>query len=366
MSTTTIVFACKSNSCRSQMAEAWAREWIKIQRAELMLLPGRDGGGDGGGRDDDGDDEHKDYDRDENEYENENERIRAFLDGIYVASVALDESTAAAASSHRHHQEQRRGEQQHQRSESSSLTTMGCVTCDGEEDVCAASVVAPLRRPPKEKAIIAMAQDGVDISDVSTYYAKSFMEVLPSVIVHRRRSLSRRRRGEYGGVRARDGSRWERGAGGRGPPYPTSPKASLFRRILENASREMGLAFAGIPRDVDVVSDDDENDKNDDDENYILSDDILLDNFIVLCSCPDSIVKRRLAGVSATTLEWDIDPPSACARGNEGDGAYLRVSRQIRGNVHRLMDGLKGRAISACGTATTTTSTRTKTSLEGA
>ena len=75
----------------------------------------------------------------------------------------------------------------------------------------------------------------------------------------------------------------------------------------------------------------------------------MLDNFIVLCSCPDSIVRRRLEDVSATTLEWDIDPPSACARGNEGDGAYLRVSHQIRGNVHVLMDGLMGRGIAASG-----------------
>ncbi|MFK7825191.1 MAG: hypothetical protein AB8G05_13635 [Oligoflexales bacterium] len=32
-----IVFACKSNSCRSQMAEAWAHEWLKNQQNELPL-----------------------------------------------------------------------------------------------------------------------------------------------------------------------------------------------------------------------------------------------------------------------------------------------------------------------------------------
>ena len=30
----TIVFACKSNTCRSQMAEGWAREWIR-ERPEI-------------------------------------------------------------------------------------------------------------------------------------------------------------------------------------------------------------------------------------------------------------------------------------------------------------------------------------------
>lgn len=30
----TVVFACNSNSCRSQMAEGWAREWIRVQQDE--------------------------------------------------------------------------------------------------------------------------------------------------------------------------------------------------------------------------------------------------------------------------------------------------------------------------------------------
>ena len=32
---TAVVFACKSNSCRSQMAEGWAKEWIKSERIRL-------------------------------------------------------------------------------------------------------------------------------------------------------------------------------------------------------------------------------------------------------------------------------------------------------------------------------------------
>mmetsp|Transcript_24446 Transcript_24446/g.46483 ORF Transcript_24446/g.46483 Transcript_24446/m.46483 type:complete len:235 (+) Transcript_24446:208-912(+) len=30
-----VVFACKSNSCRSQMAEGWANEWVQQQRSRL-------------------------------------------------------------------------------------------------------------------------------------------------------------------------------------------------------------------------------------------------------------------------------------------------------------------------------------------
>ena len=32
---TKVVFACKSNSCRSQMAEGWAREWIRKRREDV-------------------------------------------------------------------------------------------------------------------------------------------------------------------------------------------------------------------------------------------------------------------------------------------------------------------------------------------
>jgi hypothetical protein len=356
MSSTTIVFACKSNSCRSQMAEAWAREWIKTQRAELLLLG--DDGGDGRRRRDDDDGEHKDGHHDKDV--NENDRIRAFLDGIYVASVSLDESAAISPPIDHQQQQQRRLllQQRHNLTGELSPTNVGgydtnhrgggCITCVGEEEG-ACDLVAPhysSRRPPKEKAIIAMAHDGVDISDLSTYHAKSFREVLPSIIEHRRKSFLQRRRsrrhggGETGGMR--------RGEGVGVDSRTASQTSSLLRRILENASREMGMAFAGIPREVDVVSDDDDNEEDDDvnDDDYNIDDDIVLDNFIVLCSCPDSIVRRRLEDVSATTLEWDIDPPSASARGNEGDAAYLRVSRRIRVNVHRFMDGLKGRAMS--------------------
>lgn len=34
----TIVFACKSNTCRSQMAEGWAKEWIREQHEEINTV----------------------------------------------------------------------------------------------------------------------------------------------------------------------------------------------------------------------------------------------------------------------------------------------------------------------------------------
>eukprot|EP01083_Nonionella_stella_P000429 1231_1 len=107
---TTVVFACKSNSCRSQMAEGWAKQWIKEER--------RNGGDD------------------------------AFLDGLMVLSVALDESKVQTNTKH----------QLLSTSPRSSITDFdsirSCVTCDGE-DICSTSSSPSTQkhRRPKERAI---------------------------------------------------------------------------------------------------------------------------------------------------------------------------------------------------------------------
>lgn len=179
-------------------------------------------------------------------------QLCAFLDGLLVASVALDESSVSDG------RVSKRPSAPQSSPPTSSLATnvsgsrVPCVTCDGE--LCTLSLTSPSnRRRPKEKAIQAMAQDGVDIS---SYYAKSFKEVLPLI--------------------AKSGS------------------ATQDRPI---------------------------------------------DKLFVLCSCPDSM-KCPLSNLSKETLDWDIDPPTAAAR-SEGDGAYLRVSRQIKEKVDSFMDELK-------------------------
>lgn len=237
-SSTTIVFACKSNSCRSQLAEGWAREWIKEQRLGLENRA-----------------KTRFTSRDEDDHDRQ---LRAFLDGLLVASVALDESSVSGGGG------SKRPSAPLSSSPTSSLATSfsgsraPCVTCDGE--LCTLSPTSPSqRRKPKEKAIQAMAQDGVDIS---SYYAKSFKEVLP---------------------------------------------------LIANS----GSAAQDRP----------------------------IDKLRVLCSCPDSM-KCPLSNLSKETLDWDIDPPTAAAR-SEGDGAYLRVSRQIKGKVDSFMDELKRCAFAA-------------------
>ena len=64
-----VVFACKSNSCRSQMAEGWAREWISQQKQVLEHLF-ETGGGNG-----------------------DLQRRQSVLNDMVITSVALD-STA--------------------------------------------------------------------------------------------------------------------------------------------------------------------------------------------------------------------------------------------------------------------------------
>jgi len=118
-----VVFACKSNSCRSQMAEGWAHEWVK-------------------------------------KHQKTTSEEKQFLDTIIVASVALDSSSVfnksnvdvvddskTAASQKQEQQRQHQHQQQ--------------------------------RKPVKAKAVEAMAAYGVDISKCSP---KTLDELLPTFL----------------------------------------------------------------------------------------------------------------------------------------------------------------------------------------
>jgi len=298
---TTIVFACKSNSCRSQMAEAWAQEWIK---AERLGVENRTIGHIG---------------------DEDDRQLRAFLDGLMVVSVALDESSVAnnekssmdtsisyiGTPLNRLSSSPTSSLTSH--FEASSNSARQCVTCDGE--MCTST---SQRRRPKEKAIQAMARDGVDISP---YYAKTFSEVLPFVVSHHRRQTSDLFIKHQIDLGLKN--------------WKSHLSFAGLRRVLESASREMGMAFAGIVRDDDRS----ESIAVEETDNERISE-CVVDNLIVLCSCPASL-KRQLSELSKETLDWDIDPPTAAARAGEGDGAYLRVSRQIREKVHNFMNQMK-------------------------
>uniref|UniRef100_A0A7S1FZ85 Phosphotyrosine protein phosphatase I domain-containing protein n=1 Tax=Corethron hystrix TaxID=216773 RepID=A0A7S1FZ85_9STRA len=118
----TIVFACKSNSCRSQMAEGWAHQWIidEVERHKTAI------------EDCHYIDEKKDV---IDSYNNHlTHRVKDYvssLENIAVTSVALDSSAVF----------------------------------DAPSSMCASTLASKCQRKQvKSKAVEAMAKDGVDIS----------------------------------------------------------------------------------------------------------------------------------------------------------------------------------------------------------
>ena len=279
---TVVVFACKSNSCRSQMAEGWAKKWVEDQRLlikarqaarrreEQLTAPVSSSYADA--------DEHDD-------------RLLSFLDGLLLLSVALDDSAIVS-----------KADTPINDSISSTTTnTSICVTCHGE-----ACPNSQQRKVVKSKAIQAMARDGVDIS---SYFPKSIGEITPLILDRgdRDQSVMKKRR--------------------------VVEQLSMKRVLgfLQKASKDMGLAYAGIRSDINSTNTETSQEQ------------IMVDNLIVLCSCPN--LKRRLSDMSKRTTDWDIDAPTDAAKSGEGDAAYVRVSRQIKCKVDELLDGLMREAL---------------------
>jgi protein-tyrosine-phosphatase len=63
-----------------------------------------------------------------------------------------------------------------------------------------------------------------------------------------------------------------------------------------------------------------------------------IDVLIVLCSCGDD-VKQNLHQQCKSIQVWNVDAPTAAAK-MEGEGAFRRVSLEIRDQVHSLMEEL--------------------------
>lgn len=136
-----IVFACKSNSCRSQMAEGWARDWLEQEKMEA------------------GEKLKASNALDER---NVMRRRLGTLDETIVASVALD-SNAVFTSSY---------------SVAGTGTGVSASADSGNKetktDFTANSNLQ--RKSIKSKAITAMAEEGIDISK---HIPKTIGEVLP-------------------------------------------------------------------------------------------------------------------------------------------------------------------------------------------
>lgn len=269
------------------MAEGWAREWTVNERA---LVESRRAA-----RHHDAAEDHPSDDYDD--------RLLAFLDGLLVLSVALDECAIVSSNSGPN-------------TDTSSKIPI-CVTCDGE--TCESQPL--VRKAVKSKAIKAMAEDGVDIS---ASFPKSITEITPLIL----QSVKQRQNAQIFQMEQTSARNNE------------IVKKSTTRRVmhlLQNASKEMGMAHAGIHN---VTSSPHPSTAKEQSEHQIM-----VDNLIVLCSCP--ALKRRLSDMSKHTFDWDIDAPTDAAKAGEGDGAYIRVSREIKAKVDEFMNGLKRDAMAS-------------------
>ena len=266
------------------MAEGWAKNWMKNERSKL--------------------EERTDIittEGDSQEQVLRDRRLQSFLDGLVVASVALDESSVTSPLHDSGLSSSPRSSLTSFFTKNNSVDTINstsCVTCDGE--ICA----SPLRRKKvKDKAVKAMAIDGVDISDATP---KTIQDVLST----------------------------SNGSGG-------EEQLSLCRRsrsfsiyeFLRRVSLQTSLAYAGVVEVEDTLESGDVGASTLDEQRSV-------DSLVVLCACADSL-KRKLSDMSKETFEWDIDAPTALAKEGEGDMAYLRVSRQIRVKVETFMNQLK-------------------------
>ena len=153
---TKIIFACKSNSCRSQMAEGWANQWIneEKERLENALKIQTFYGSECVVEPPDYNIDHKCADVDDDIETLERKLI--FLTNIKIFSVALDQDIFSDVD----------------HGENINIKNT-CIACDEEE--CA---ISQTRLSVKSKAIQAMAQDGVDISN---HYPKSIVHILKTV-----------------------------------------------------------------------------------------------------------------------------------------------------------------------------------------
>lgn len=224
---TKIVFACKSNSCRSQMAEGWAKDWLEKRKNDL-IHQGKTTG-----------------------IQNQKgiEQQLQVLSKASIFSVALDSSSVF------------------------KFASSNSESCCGENFATNSE-----RKSVKEKAIEAMARDGIDISN---NIPKTINEVLPSL------------------------------HGGTSPSLCSTSESSLGE---EESEFYEALAL------------EDENETK------------IVDKLIILCSCGDAM-KEYMKSRARSVEEWNVDAPTEKMKNGEKD-AYRRVSLEIKNEVNGLLNDI--------------------------
>jgi len=334
----TVIFACKSNSCRSQMAEGWAQEWIRNQKDEfgekLKAL------------------------REENDKVKDQclaiERTISIIDNFLIASVALDSSAVFTTES--------------------AQPSLEIQT-------------PPQRKSVKSKAVAAMAEDGVDIS---RYIPMTVNELLLTLDD---KHIFEGDKQTSDGDRDRMISAQQYNAEIKSSPLTNLKSSGEILSIEEEKchfddpfidKQVIGGNMAKFEEEKsqfddplidnhqviggDIAKYEEEKSQFDDPliGNQVIGGDITkfeeeksqfndplinnqvtdgvaakIDHLIVLCSCGDNM-KDNLMRRSKYVEEWDIEPPTAAAKSGEGDGAYRRVSLEIREEVNSMMEGLLG------------------------
>ena len=258
---TKVVFACKSNSCRSQMAEGWAREWIRKRREDVNSEIEKDPSDTFYGVEG----ESKSVIIDLDNFPDDTKRRRANLNKVTVVSAALD-----------------------------SLSVFEQTTINDDF-----SKNQMQRKCVKQKAVAALAGDGIDISHFFPKTVDEIFTLLYDYSVDNKISPD-----------SSDSSEEEK-------------KRSLSRVNEFPSSFEVNNPSHNIQKNDDIKSK-------------------IIDKLIILCSCGDEM-KKILVSHSKNVEEWEIDAPTAAANAGEGEEAYFRVSHEIRDKVNFLMENLVGR-----------------------
>ena len=260
------------------MAEGWAKRWVNEERSSVE----RRQASRQNGLPSDGSRHCLDAKYDA--------LLLSYLNGLVLLSVAFDESQIISK------------DDAVKEADNKAPQNL-CITCDGET-----SCQSFVRKSVKAKAVEAMAKDGVDIS---SFIPKSISEITPQILSLLESAPKHEHHNETEHRRVEEDSR-------------------------QNAS-ETGISYDSM-RDFNCNLSNPQ--CNHDNHNESKGPSPMVDNLIVLCSVCATL-KRPLLDISKQTLDWDIDAPTNLAMAGEGDGAYLRVSRQIKSKVDEFLNQLK-------------------------
>jgi predicted Zn-ribbon and HTH transcriptional regulator len=297
------------------MAEGWAKEWIQSHRKALST-------------------QLQTIKRSTNDDLTILQEKISLLDKTIIASVALDASAvfqpAVSSSS-----------PQTATTKTPSLTRV--TPSSSQSNFTDTNSLLLQRKSIKTKAIEAMKSDGIDIS---TYVPKTVDEVIPMLLseeeeehngsTHHQMMMKENEEKDdetlnhiypINSVSSSSSSSTS-------PSIPSSCQKCMEEKVNEDYEdhQEDNITKATSTTTTTTTA-------SNTTTTTIANEEKNIDKLIVLCSCGDEL-KHNLIRVSKSVEEWLIDPPTTASKNGEGDGAYRRVSLEIREEVDKLMNGV--------------------------